>query len=334
MTNHLPLTNKDIKRVKYWLRGVRGGAISGLIAGTLILGASGTLFWAMSTSLQDDDSLPFIILVIAGVGIFFLVKGINFLLKWVKTKKNLSSANKERISGVLTDLSVKQRRLTYQVDGQLYDVNIVPGHDKRYFGALYRNLFDVASLKQSPVVLDLLKVDDQQFLLLDIRYKEVDAGSEIMEPALPSDNIEGKKTIQPLRSVAVIFIILGLIAMIICFQMYDKNIFGDIMLAMIQSVFLLPAFFVYYKQQRLKRSNQRWIVEGIITEVINAKERFTRGGSYTTIVWCRIGTELVCSYGDLQTPSKQFSVGQKVKAIYLCDQDIRIFRLIEIAAIP
>lgn len=334
MINYLPLTVKDIERVKYWLRGVRGGAVSGLLAGTLILGASGMLLWAMTTSLQDDSTLPIIILVIAAVGIFFLVKGIGFLLKYVKTKKNLSSINKERITGVLADLSVKQRRLTYQVDGQRYDVNIVPGRDKRYFGALYRNLFDVASLKQSPVVLDLLKVDDQQFLLLDVRYQEVDAGAEMMEPALPSDNMEGKKAIQPLRSIAVIFIFLGLIAMIICFQMYDKNIFGNIILAMIQSIFLLPAFFLYYKQKQLKRSNQRWIVEGTITEVMKSRERFTRGGSYTTIVWYRIGIELVCSYGDLQTLSKQFTVGQKVKAIYLCDQDTRIFRLIEMAAMP
>ncbi|HWV64715.1 hypothetical protein, partial [Chitinophaga sp.] len=63
MINYLPLTDKDIERVKYWLRGIRGGAISGLIAGTLILSASGLLLWAMSSSLRDDSSLPIIILV-------------------------------------------------------------------------------------------------------------------------------------------------------------------------------------------------------------------------------------------------------------------------------
>lgn len=283
MANYLPLTAKDKERVKFWLLGMRSAAISGLIAAMLFFSASGMLFWAMLTALQDDRSLPIIILVLALIGIFFLTKAIRFIIKRTNTKKSLTTSQKERISGKLMDVSVKHKRLSYQIDGQFYDVNIVPGHDKRYFGALYRNLFDIISLKQSTVALDLLKVDDGQYLLLDISYDSIII-SERMEPTLTSDNIEAKKAIGPLRSVAAIFIFLLLVTVVICFPMFrENNIFENTILVILLSVFLLPAFFVYYKRSRLKQSDQRWVVEGIVTETLKAKERFTRGGGYTTV---------------------------------------------------
>ena len=334
MTNTFPLTVKDIARVRYWLRGMRGGATSGLVAGMLFLCAAGMLFWAMTTTLQDDSGLPLIIFVLAGIGIFFLIKAANFIQRRTKSKKSLLSAQKERVSGSLESVTVQQRRMRYQIDGQSYDVNIVPGTDKRYFGALYRNLFDVSALQRSAVVLDLLRIDEQQFLLLDMIYEHTGRASQRTVAALPQDFSEGKKAMQSLRFIAGVFLLLLLVSIVICWSMYDsKDIPGSLLLAVLQSVFLLPAVFVYYKKQKLQHSDRRWIVEGTVTEVIKARERFTRGGSYTTIIWYRIGSELICSYGDPETPVKHFNVGEKVQAVYLCDQQLNLFRLIEITVL-
>ncbi|WP_157098054.1 hypothetical protein [Niabella ginsenosidivorans] len=286
--------------------------------------------WAVvvSNRTTTDSTLDFIFLImllLLGGGAFFMIRFIGFVQKNKKAKRALLSGQKMIVQGTIEVARPDNRRLHYIIDGQTYDVNIIPGGDKRYFGTLYRNLFGITTLQHTPVKMELLKQDEQQYLLLNIFYTEYNTAGNKITAAEPGDFAGGQEMVFSSFYISwaflfMLFIITPIIgpgpALITTGSMFLPFILG-------------PAILAIFKWRQLKQSDKRWLIEGIVTEVITAREKFTKGGSYTTLYWYRIGSELVCSYKSGNTPDG-FNTGDKICAVFQCKENGQIFRLIDI----